>query len=69
MVETIIKGLHQGGAAALAFFSLIANVFQWRDRQKIQNDLLVVNKEQHAAQINSIKILTEIKTKVDKCDK
>jgi hypothetical protein len=41
MIEAALKIFEQGGYPLLfAIASVAANVAQWRDRQKLQNDLL-----------------------------
>ena len=68
MIDDLLKIFKEGGYPLLAFAcSLVANWMQWRERQKVQSDLLRINEKQHDAQIDGIKILTEIVTKVDKC--
>ena len=68
MIETALKIFEQGGYPLLfAIASIAANIAQWRDRLKLQNDLLEVNKMQHEAQLDGIKMLISIREKVEKC--
>ena len=68
MVDDALKIFAEGGYALLLIAALAAaNLAQWRDRQKLANDFLALSRESHDAQIEAIKILIDVKTRVEKC--